>query len=339
MTCHHCRGEFCWLCFGDWREHYDCDKKKAVVRRPFGELFPDWTEKPKKTLKPRFSPGKYVEFKAESDHTNAIARVSEVAIDGIHITYVVEPVDGGEILRIEESLLRGYNKPVSSCIDLEKSEAMEAETYASFLSGFDRHVKFVDEDVSTSTKEISPYESFLSGFESDDESEDNEEPEFKGKLTRHSAYILKQSQDSSSSLKKQIQARAIRELERESEIGCDEEEESSAECPEYLWDSDYEPFEEEESSACLPRGFWGWEWEGEEDSEIIAPVAFLAALYDSECESDFLEENDVEEESSHGPEFYGLLAADSDSGTNSEDESEDKKFDYGFSSDDEEESS
>merc|ERR1712156_904626 len=148
----------------------------------------------------------------------AIARVSEVAIDGIHITYVVEPVDGGEILRIEESLLRGYNKPVSSCIDLEKSEAMEAETYASFLSGFDRHVKFVDEDVqsqpaSTSTKEISPYESFLSGFESDDESED-EEPEFKGKLTRHSAYILKQSQDSSSSLKKQIQARAICELER-----------------------------------------------------------------------------------------------------------------------------
>merc|ERR1712156_1246110 len=97
----------------------------------------------------------------------------------------------------------------------------------------------------------------------------------------------------------QIQVRAICELERESEIGCDEE----------------------------------------EDSEIIAPVAFLAALYDSECESDFLEENDVEEESSHGPEFYGLLAADSDSGTNSEDESEDKKFDYGFSSDDEEESS
>merc|ERR550534_2305252 len=136
---------------------------------------------------------------------------------------------------------------------------MEAETYASFLSAFDRRVKFVDEDVqsqpaSTSTKEISPYESFLSGFESDDESEDNEEPEIKGKLTRHSAYILKQSQDSSSSLKKQIQARAIRELERESEI-CDgdDEEESSAECPNHLWESDYEPFEEDESSACVPR--------------------------------------------------------------------------------------
>merc|ERR1711951_141960 len=207
-----CRGEFCWLCFGDWRENYDCKQKK--------------------TLKPRFSPGKYVEFKAEGcDHTNAIARVSEVAIDGIHITYVVEPVDGSEILRIEESLLRGYNKPVSS-VDLEKSEEMEAETYASFLSGFDQHVKFAEDvqsqPASTSTTEVSPYESFLSGFESDDESEDNEEPQFKGKLTRHSAYILKQSQDSSSSLKKQIQARAIRELERESEI-CDgdEEEESS----------------------------------------------------------------------------------------------------------------
>merc|ERR1711978_655238 len=140
--------------------------------------------------------------------------------------------------------------------------------------------------------------------------------ELKGKLTRHSAYILKQSQDSSSSLKEQIQARAICELERESEIAFDEEEESSAECPEYLWDSDYEPFEEEESSACLPHGFWGWEWEGEEDSEIIAPVAFLAALYDSECESDSPANDDVEEEEeeeSHGlmPEFYGLFAADS----------------------------
>merc|ERR1711951_224315 len=228
------------------------------------------------------------------------------------------------ILRIEESLLRGYNKPVSS-VDLEKSEEMEAETYASFLSGFDQHVKFAEDvqsqPASTSTTEISPYESFLSGFESDDESEDNEEPQFKGKLTRHSAYILKQSQDSSSSLKKQIQARAIRELERESEI-CDGD-------------------EEEESSACVPSGFWGWDWEGEEDSEIIAPVAFLAALYDSECESDSLANDDVEEEEeeSHGPEFYGLFAADSDSGTNSEDEIDDKKFDYGFSSDDEEESS
>merc|ERR1739838_246691 len=81
-------------------------------------------------------------------------------------------------------------------------------------------------------------------------------------------------------------------------------------------------------------------WEGEEVSEIIAPVAFLAALYDSECESDSLANDDVEEEEeSHGPEFYGLFAADSDSGTNSEDDIDDKKFDYGFSSDDEEESS
>ena len=39
------------------------------------------------------------------------------------------------------------------------------------------------------------------------------------------------------------------------------------------------------------------------------------------------------------PGFFGLFADGSDSGTNSEDESEDKKFDYGFSSDEEEESS
>merc|ERR1719361_3135269 len=26
MTCHHCRGEFCWKCFGNWRGHSTCDK-------------------------------------------------------------------------------------------------------------------------------------------------------------------------------------------------------------------------------------------------------------------------------------------------------------------------
>lgn len=329
MTCHHCRGEFCWLCFGNWSDHYSCEEKTAVVRRPFGELFPDWTQKPKKTLKPRFSPGKYVEYKEESGHSQAIARVSEVDIHGMYITYLVDPIDGSETVCIEESLLRGYNKPVSS-IDLEKSDAMETETYASFLSGFDEDAKSQPDPT---TNDISPYESFLSGFKSDDEDE------FKAKLTRHSEYILKQSLESCSSLKKQMKARAIRELKRESKICNDEEEESSAECPQRLWDSDYEG--EEESSACLPEGFWGWEtveWEGEEDSEIIAPVAFLAALYDSECESDSLDEDDLEDESSHGPGFFGLFDGDSDSGTNSEEEFEDK-FDYGFSSDEEEESS
>lgn len=320
MTCHHCRGEFCWLCFGNWRDHLSCEEKTAVVRRPFEELFPDWTQKPKKTLKPRFSPGNYVEYKEESGHSQAIARVSEVDIHGMYITYLVEPIDGSEALCIEESLLRGYNKAVSS-IDLEKSDAMEAETYASFLSGFDEDAKSHPEPT---TNDISPYESFLSGFQSDDEDE------FKAKLTRHSEYILKQSLESCSSLKKQMKARAIRELKRESKICNDEEEEeSSAECPQHLWDSDYE------------GALWeSVEWEGEEDSEIIAPVAFLAALYDSECESESLDEDDLEEEeSSHGPGFFGLFADGSDSGTNSEDESEDKKFDYGFSSDEEEESS
>merc|ERR550539_201951 len=330
MTCHHCRGEFCWLCFGEWHTHVSCEEKKEVTRRPFKELFPDWTQKPKKTLKPRFSPGKYVEYKEESGHSQAIARVSEVDIHGMYITYLVEPIDGSEALCIEESLLRGYNKPVSS-IDLEKSDAMEAETYASYLSGFDEYAKSQPDPT---TNDISPYESFLSGFKSDDEDE------FKAKLTRHSEYILKQSLESCSSLKKQMKARAIRELKRESKICNDDEEESSAECPQRLWDSDYEG--EEESSACLPEGFWGWEnveWEGEEDSEIIAPIAFLAALYDSECESDSLDEDDLEEESSHGPGFFGLFDGDSDSGTNSGEEFEDKKFDYGFSSDEEEESS
>lgn len=25
MTCRKCRGEFCWICFGDWKSHTACN--------------------------------------------------------------------------------------------------------------------------------------------------------------------------------------------------------------------------------------------------------------------------------------------------------------------------
>jgi len=40
MTCHHCRGEFCWLCFGNWRGHSNCDNPIKVVRKQFSEILP-----------------------------------------------------------------------------------------------------------------------------------------------------------------------------------------------------------------------------------------------------------------------------------------------------------
>jgi len=35
MTCTHCRGEFCWLCFGNWSTHSDCQDADKVVRQRF----------------------------------------------------------------------------------------------------------------------------------------------------------------------------------------------------------------------------------------------------------------------------------------------------------------
>merc|ERR1719228_2287667 len=131
MTCHHCRGEFCWLCFGEWKSHRSCTDKKAVVRRPFNELFPDWQLKSSKVLLPRFSVGKYVILHDYS----AVGRVTKVEPDGV---YVVEPVNSSfaGYKKVEESRLRGYNGPIPSSIDSEEAEAMEDAAYASFLSGF-----------------------------------------------------------------------------------------------------------------------------------------------------------------------------------------------------------
>jgi len=139
MTCHHCRGEFCWLCFGDWKTHNSCEDKQAVVRRPFNELYPDWLQKPKKKILPRFSVGKYVSFECKSSFQTKIARVVEV-VEDLPGMYLVEPVNGSfdNPLRIEESQLRGYNEILPDVVRFgEASIANEEAAYASFLEGFE----------------------------------------------------------------------------------------------------------------------------------------------------------------------------------------------------------
>jgi len=40
MTCHSCRGEFCWLCNGKWRGHSSCDTPIKISRPYFHNVFP-----------------------------------------------------------------------------------------------------------------------------------------------------------------------------------------------------------------------------------------------------------------------------------------------------------
>lgn len=195
MTCHHCRGEFCWLCFGEWHTHVSCEEKNEVTRRPFNELFPNWQEK-KKTLKPRFHVGKYVTLEPHTDQY--IGRVVSTQEHGI---YQIESVEIPGIdsiikgtLKVEESLLRGYNQPIPVDASAEK---FEEESYASFLAGFDVDeslekvkeaeqteyisVELVLKDASDSESGDSaihevelPFVSFLKGF-NDSDDEDSEE--------------------------------------------------------------------------------------------------------------------------------------------------------------------
>jgi len=127
MTCHHCRGEFCWLCFGDWKTHQDCEHKEVVVRRPFNELFPDWLSKPTKTLRPRFAVGNYVSWTA--DGKSLVGRVLENDANGL---YEVELVNSSGRRKIDESVLRGYHNHVR-----EDAENSDDEAHAAFLSGFE----------------------------------------------------------------------------------------------------------------------------------------------------------------------------------------------------------
>jgi len=40
MTCVHCRGEFCWLCDGQWKGHTSCETPIKICRPYFHEVFP-----------------------------------------------------------------------------------------------------------------------------------------------------------------------------------------------------------------------------------------------------------------------------------------------------------
>merc|ERR1711953_528138 len=147
MTCHHCRGEFCWLCFGEWKTHNSCEDKKPVVRRPFNELFPNWQDKEKKTLKARFHVGRYVTLEPHTEkevgrvvslHDNGMYHVKPAQIPGVESN-----LEG--TLVVEESLMRGYNKLIPA-----ENDALEVEeaNYFSFLAGFDSETEVEAENKS-----------------------------------------------------------------------------------------------------------------------------------------------------------------------------------------------
>lgn len=325
MTCHHCRGEFCWLCFGNWKDHYTCDKKKEVVRRPFGELFPHWQDKPKKMLQPRFSPGKYV-----LSNSGALGRVEKVFFqDGVNF-YHVKKILGGELILCPEDELCGYNKFEPTTAP-EDSKKMERETYLSFLSGFDEaeddeaqapataiataapiSVELVLKDPEPEPPAPAPYASFLAGFgcedyeyEGDSDDEDDHDDSKQLRALAHSMFIGKRKSFKSTPLKELKKLRAQREKSRFGKLA----------------ESD-----DEDSSAAVPKDFWSDE-EDSSDLSSVGPRPGFLPLYDSD-----------EEESSSLP-APRLFFHESDSDSSSEDSISPCMFgDIGFSSDDEDDS-
>jgi len=268
MTCHHCRGEFCWLCFGEWHSHNSCTEKKPVTRRPFNELFPNWQEK-NKTLKARFHVGKYVTVEPHTDEY--VGRVVSTHDNGIyHIEAVQIPEVDSKIkktLIVEESLVRGYNKHIPAA----NAEAFEEETYSSFLAGFE-----VDEttekpkDISVeltltsavelttkdATKDASdsesgdstfddgdlPFFSFMKGFDDSDD-EDSEFGDLLAKLNDidnvvyyENSHKLMQGNVGLKTLRERKKLRAAREKIREGvqDVSCDSDDEESEIYPAWL---------------------------------------------------------------------------------------------------------
>jgi len=300
MTCHHCRGEFCWLCFGEWHTHNSCEDKVEVTRRPFKELFPDWQQK-NKTLKPRFHIGKYVTVEPHTEQH--VGRVVATREDGIYDVESVE-IPGIEsslkgIFKVEESLLRGYNQPIPAGAS---AEMFEEETYSSFLAGFDVDeslekvkaqeteyvsVELVLKDASDSESGDSavdvelPFVSFLKGFnDSDDEDSDHfadlvaeldeiDALEFYGNSKTLLCANLK-----SKTLRAKKRIRAHREKIRENGWAVDNEDEEESELyPGWLLfinsDETIDESESEDESSSHPCGLFDDDVSDDSDSSSV----------------------------------------------------------------------
>jgi len=304
MTCHHCRGEFCWLCFGEWHTHNSCTDKKKVTRRPFNELFPNWQEK-NKTLQARFPVGRYVTVEPHTEqHVGRVVSTHEHGIyhvEPAHVPGVDSSIDG--TLIIEESLLRGYNKPIPAKANAKE---LEEEAYSSFLAGFylDEATNFKVEQTSvelvlkddsqsevdsindasdsesgdTSQEQELPFVSFMKGFvDSDDEdSEDGVMGELFAKLAAIDSvkyygisHELLQENVELKTLREKKRLRASREKIRETvDSDCESDEESELYPGWLLFINDdneeaSESSSEEESSPEVVLMF------GESDSEDL----------------------------------------------------------------------
>jgi len=284
MTCNHCRGEFCWLCFGDWKTHQDCEHKEVVVRRPFNELFPDWLSKPTKTLRPRFAVGNYVSWTA-ADGKSLVGRVLENDAKGL---YDVELLNSSERRKIDESLLRGFHDHVQ-----EDGENSDDEAYASFLSGFQDIDDSGDEREYTSVeltlKDASPCSSCcvkteaLSANECDSIDFTASNPDEVQRLLKKYAVKSRNTVDRKSvalRMKKEHlcfnqlrKFRAKQEKIREARsLGNDSDDESSCACT---------LFSDDDSSDTVPRDFFP---RSDDESSCSTPVATILELSDSESD-------------------------------------------------------
>merc|ERR1719491_1665558 len=298
MTCHHCRGEFCWLCFGDWKTHQDCEHKEVVVRRPFNELFPDWLSKPTKTLRPRFAVGNYVSWTA--DGKSLVGRVLANDPNGL---YELELVNSSGRRKIDESVLRGNHNHVR-----EDADNSDDEAFASFLSGFEDIDESGDEKEYVSvelTLKVAPpccsscvKTEGLSPNECDRFIASN--PEEVQRLLKKYAVntndrnsIVLQKRKQHLSFNQLRKFRAEQEKIREAQSLGDSDDESSCICA--LFSDD-----EEDSSDTVPRGFFPCSdnessCSSDDESSCSTPVATILELSDSE--SDGFSSDDSESDS------------------------------------------
>jgi len=290
MTCHHCRGEFCWLCFGDWKTHQDCEHKEVVVRRPFNELFPDWLSKPTKTLRPRFRVGSYVSWTAHGK--SLVGRVLTNDANGF---YDVECVNASGRTKIDESALRGYHNYVR-----ENAENSDEETYASFLSGFEDVDDSGDEFTSVEltlkdappccsscvkTERLSPKDVDFTDSNPDEVQRLLKKYAVKRDSVDRNSIVLQQKKQglSFNQLRK---FRAEREKVREARsLEGDSDDESPCACALF---SD----EEDSSDITVPRDFFPC---SDDESSCSTPVATMLELSDSE--SDGFSSDDSESDS------------------------------------------
>jgi len=308
MTCHHCRGEFCWLCSGNWRTHGACENSEAVERKTFVQLFPVSVPRP-----PRPIPSKkrVYEKPALPEVDSSDSEYSDEDIyEAAHLRAFLDNFDMFDSDSSEEPLVDNYRSFAAGFgfvgleTDDEDDSGGDWDSESSEFVGFAAYWSDSDENSSTDYDDSSvdlDYLHFLSGWQtkvdSEGESEISVYTVYSGHFFCGDSSSDDFSSDDSSSALRDFWARPVDSSsdDSSSDYGCPEElvDQDGQGYLHFLagWQSDTEVESESESAVCRLFSF-----DSDDDSSTDDSTDGTTETSEREQPEEFPEQIDFEDQ-------------------------------------------